>query len=61
MAKRKTNRAKYFGPKRKKTVRHEVLNNIQALEPMRSRDEAWAYYDEMDHLEFSRIKPPQAA
>jgi hypothetical protein len=51
----KSNRGRYFGRRRAKTVRSEVLNDIRALDPRVSRDAAWAYYDEMD-LDFSRIK-----
>jgi hypothetical protein len=27
---------------------------IRALDPRVSREQAWVYFDEMDHLEFSR-------
>jgi hypothetical protein len=55
MSKRKTNRRR----RRAKTAQLKAGEEIRALDPRASRDEAWAYYD-LD-LEFSRIKPPQAA
>ena len=55
----RSNRGRYFGRRRAKTVQLKAGEEIHALDPRASRDEAWAYYD-LD-LDFSRIKKPQAA
>jgi len=57
----KSNRGRYFGKRRAKTVRIKACDEIRPLDPRESRDAAWTYYEEMDQVEFSRIKTPAEA
>jgi hypothetical protein len=50
----KSNRGRFFGKRRAKTVQLRAGEEIHAIDPKRSRDEAWAYVDL--NLDFSRIK-----
>jgi len=53
----KSNTGRFFGRRRAKTVELKV-EEIRVIDPTRSRDDAWAYFDL--NFEFSRIKTPQA-
>jgi hypothetical protein len=54
----KSNRGRFFGKRRAKTVQLKV-EEIGAIDPRASRDDAWAYFDL--NFDFSRNQKPQLA